>query len=232
MNESAFATLVPTSRQRLARGIAMSTVLLFFVPMRLVPIWYFGILDTLTLCGLVAVLCMNEGDASGLGFRATPLRGWSYWVKFSILAGLIVGAIALVYFGGVLWLGWPLHVRRVDPQDFGSAFVNMCLNAPLYEEIVFRSLLVMAVYPTLGDRGTIVFSGVVFALMHVMCGATSPENQIAGFFLTWAYLRSGSILVPMAMHSAGNAVAMMFQLGYCYWCPLLPTKVILNSSQT
>jgi len=68
-----------------------------------------------------------------------------------------------------------------------------------------------------GERGTILASGLVFALIHILRGNASPENQIAGFLLEWAFLRSGTILVPIAMHSAGNLIALGFQVGGWYW---------------
>lgn len=54
-------------------------------------------------------------------------------------------------------------------------------------DIVYRVHLIVAVLPTIGRRGSIIASGVIFALIHVLRGNPSPENQIAGFMLAWAY---------------------------------------------
>lgn len=35
----------------------------------------------------------------------------------------------------------------------------------------------------------------------------------------WAFLRSGTILVPLAMHSAGNLMALLAQVANWYWLP-------------
>jgi len=97
----------------------------------------------------------------------------------------------------------------------------MCFYAPLVEEIVFRSLLTAAVYPLIGQRGAIVVSGVVFAMIHVIGGNPGPDNQVAGFLLEWAFLRSGTILVPMAMHAAGNLIAFGIHIASWYWLSAL-----------
>ena len=85
----------------------------------------------------------------------------------------------------------------------------------------------MAIYPKLGDWGSIAVSGAVFALAHVYTGMATPENQFAGFFLAWAYLKSKSILVPIAMHSGGNLIAMVVQIS-CWEMTVQRTVLFVN----
>ncbi len=33
-----------------------------------------------------------------------------------------------------------------------------------------------------------------------------PDNLVAGFFVAWAYLRSETIVIPIALHALGNLV--------------------------
>jgi membrane protease YdiL (CAAX protease family) len=44
----------------------------------------------------------------------------------------------------------------------------------------------------------------------------SPENLVGGFFLAWAYLKSGGLAVPVLLHGLGNLVALASQVGA--WC--------------
>ena len=45
-----------------------------------------------------------------------------------------------------------------------------------------------------------------------------PDNLIAGFFLAWAFLKSGSIIVPLALHALGNLCALVSWVGmWWYW---------------
>lgn len=108
---------------------------------------------------------------------------------------------------------------RLAPEQRAWMFGWMCIRAPLLEELVFRSLLALAVQPTLGDRGTIIVGGLLFAVMHIIGGNPSPENQIGGFLLMWAFLRSGTILVPLAWHSAGNLCVYVGQIANWYVLP-------------
>jgi membrane protease YdiL (CAAX protease family) len=95
----------------------------------------------------------------------------------------------------------------------------MCVFAPVVEGLLFRSLLIFAVRPTLGDYGAIIASGLLFAAIHVIGGNPSPENQIAGFVFAWAYLRSGTILVPLSWHAAGNVLAFGAQVANWHFMP-------------
>jgi len=94
---------------------------------------------------------------------------------------------------------------------------HYCVDAPFYEELIFRSLLFVAVLPTIGGRCAVILSGVLFAAIHVLRGNPGPDNQIAGFMLAWAFLKSRTILVPIAMHSAGNFFAVGFHAA-CFYC--------------
>ena len=122
--------------------------------------------------------------------------------------------------GALLWLlGIPLPIPRIAPSR--NQFVFMTVYAPLLEEVTYRALLALAILPVLGERGTILVGGAIFAMMHVKHGNPGVDNQIAGFMLMWAYLRSGTLLVPLAMHAAGNCIAFLVQSAhFCGWLPL------------
>jgi membrane protease YdiL (CAAX protease family) len=169
----------------------------------------------LTLAALVAVLCLNDSDVPLLGMRFFPVQGWRYWGRMAVRFGFWIGVLCVAAGGVWMLLGHAIPIVRTPPSF--SAFFQMCMYAPIAEEIVYRSLLTVAIAPTLGERSTILASGLVFALIHILRGNASPENQIAGFLLEWAFLRSGTILVPIAMHSAGNLIALGFQVGGWYW---------------
>ena len=149
----------------------------------------------------------------------TPDGGWWRWCRIGLWIGLAIGVLAAGYFA-ILWmLKIPLPVPRTDPRHWLGSMVFMCIHAPIVEEVAYRSLLTFAVQPTLGDTATITVSGIVFAAAHVAGGVASPENQIAGFLLAWAFLRSGTILVPLLWHSAGNLVALGSQMASWHLLP-------------
>ena len=199
------------------RPIATRCVALLVVILDVVQIRFpLGIESSvLGLSGLVAVLCLNNGQADSLGLRLAPTQGWWYWCRLAAFFGFWIGLALFVYVGVWLSLGKALPVIRTYPSI--HALTWMCVQAPVTEEVIYRVLLLVAVLPTLGHRGSIVTSGVIFALIHVLRGNASPENQIAGFMLAWAYLKSGTILVPIAMHSGGNLIALGGQVAGWYF---------------
>ncbi len=204
-----------TDRQAsLIRAIALVVVVLDVVESR----YWLGIHPTLlALTGLVAVLCLGNGDITELGMRLTPVQGWRYWCRLAFWFGLLV-AVVLAIFAGV-WhtFGWTIPIYRTRPSV--EALIHMCVMAPVSEEIIFRGLLTLAILQTCGRLGTIAMSGIVFAAVHVLCGRASPENLLAGFLLAWAFLKSGTILVPIAMHSCGNFLALAAQVAAWYFYP-------------
>lgn len=42
--------------------------------------------------------------------------------------------------------------------------------------------------------------------------------MIGGFVLAWAYLKSGSIMIPIGLHSLGNLGLLAFNAAVAAWC--------------
>ena len=57
----------------------------------------------------------------------------------------------------------------------------------------------------------------LFGLLHVVYGNPGPDNLVAGFFLAWSFLKSGTIVVPVVLHSLGNACVFVAQVVTWYW---------------
>jgi membrane protease YdiL (CAAX protease family) len=162
--------------------------------------------------GLAGLLLLAGRDPHSLGLRLRPERGYLHWAKVGLVLLLFVGAALGGYFLGAHLAGReiPLFVR--NPAGSWHAFRSMCLEAPLVEEAVYRFVLCAALVPVLRGWSTVLVSGFAFAGLHFLYGNVSPENQIGGFLLAWAYLRSGSVVVPLAFHSIGNLVVLLGQV--------------------
>jgi membrane protease YdiL (CAAX protease family) len=91
--------------------------------------------------------------------------------------------------------------------------------APVAEELLFRGFALTAWRRTVGDRGAIVRSSVVFVLAHVLFvggdgfGEAASLAFVAGiarvpvaFALGWLYVRTGSLWGPIGLHAAYNAI--------------------------
>lgn len=84
--------------------------------------------------------------------------------------------------------------------------------APLVEETVFRGFVYGVVKRFTDPIFAAVTSSALFALAHFHLGSAVPLFVLALGF-TGAYERTGSLLVPMAMHAMFNALS----LGALFW---------------
>lgn len=171
----------------------------------------------LALAGVVAILTVDNCSATPMGLRLSPIQGWWYWIRLGIQFGLMILMLLGMYVALCRACGWKIPTYPVPPAEVSSRFYWMCIYSPLTEEIIYRSFWTTAVLRTCGERWTIFLGGLLFALAHVLRGIPSPENQVAGFMLGWALLKSGTILVSLAMHSAGNLSALLSQIATWYW---------------
>ncbi len=87
----------------------------------------------------------------------------------------------------------------------------MCIIYPVLEELLFRMILCVPI-AAWSPKAAIIASGAAFAVAHFVGGNPGPDNFVAGYFLVWAYLKSGTIVVPILLHACGNAIALGFQV--------------------
>ena len=200
------------SRGVMVRSIAFAIVILSLIETR----YWMGIsYALLALVGVVSILSLDQGSSVALGFSPRPIQGWGYWFRLALWFAMLIGLVAIASW--IVWKanGWKVPIYQTSPSI--ETFVFMCIDAPVSEEILFRSLLTLAILPTLGEWGTILAGGFLFSLLHVLHGNPGPDNQIAGFMLGWAYIKSKTILVPLAMHAGGNLMALGFQVAAWYF---------------
>jgi CAAX protease family protein len=56
-----------------------------------------------------------------------------------------------------------------------------------------------------------------FAALHLIYGNPSPENLAGGLFLARVYLKSEGLALPILLHSLGNLLALLMQVGAWFW---------------
>lgn len=177
------------------------------------PHRYWLILAVLPLFFLV------QGDRHSLGLTLRPIQGWRHWGMWSVAAATLIGLFCAFVLAIVHLLGMRLHIPAFPLEQFPEHFLFSCVKIPLLEEAIYRILFCVPAVVLIGERGAIVANGLVFALLHIMYENPSPDNQIAGFIFAYAYLKSGSILVPLALHAIGNSFGLIFlmtawEMGY------------------
>ena len=109
-----------------------------------------------------------------------------------------------------------LHLNFTDISfDFGDgiggfivSFVSLCIFAPIFEEIIFRS----AVYrhtEIMGQSFAVVFSAIVFALMHGNLEQL-PYTFVMGLGFAYLFAKTRSLLIPMLLHFLTNTTTVIF----------------------
>lgn len=78
-----------------------------------------------------------------------------------------------------------------------------CLLAPVFEELMFRSLLLDWLRNRFSNGRAIIVSAVLFAVMHVYPIAM-PYAFLAGLILGWLRLRTGSTVNTLFVHVLNN----------------------------
>ncbi len=157
------------------------------------------------LAATAALLALARGDRESVGLRFAPAQGWRWWLKATLVVGVVFGMALVAWFA----LEWALKgsvdvVRAPYSLDLADV-VHGLLVAPLVEEPLYRVALCVPLAALVDRRIAIVASGVAFALLHVRYGNAGPTNMLAGFVLGWAFVKSRSLALPMLLHALGNA---------------------------
>ncbi len=85
------------------------------------------------------------------------------------------------------------------------AILVAALVAPVSEEILFRGLLLPLAARSLGVLGAVVITSALFAAMHLFIPALVPLFVVS-LACSFAYIYTGSILTPIALHSIFNSI--------------------------
>ncbi len=152
----------------------------------------------------------------------TPLKGWLQWGLFP------VGSAFLKAFRGwlmvmplVLITGWLMN-SLIGDQGGSNPLLELVLGsknsmalflliittvvvAPLFEEVVFRGVLLPVLAREFGLTWGVVISALVFALAHLSVGEL-PPLMVLGLGLALLRLSSGRLFPCVLMHSLWNGV--------------------------
>lgn len=169
------------------------------------------------LLGLGVYLYLVQGDLPSVGLCVTPAQSWRYWFRAVLVIGFVVAGLIIAW--AAVWhlLGYELLVHTTPPHALGATFLHMCVLAPLLEETSYRLLICVPIAAWGCPRLAVAVSGLLFAALHLVYGNPSPENLLGGLFLAWAYLKSGTICLPLLLHSVGNLCVLLSQLAAWYW---------------
>ncbi len=132
----------------------------------------------------------------------------------------IVGGLIFMFAGNVLSVMYFNIVMRLFPNtfnaltdaitkstytgSFASIFCTIAIVPAVCEELLFRGAIQGSLGTLKKPMARVLLTGILFGLFHIDL-IRIPFAVIMGIILSYAYLRSGSIFVPIVMHFANNA---------------------------
>ena len=156
------------------------------------------------------------GLSSGLANALRGMLGGAVFAGPVILVTALVAAVAAQIAGAV-------PASPLPPTGTASGLilhlVAGAIVAPVAEELLFRGFALTAWRRTVGARGAIIRSSIVFVLAHVLFvggdtfGDAAAMAFVAGvarfpvaIALGWLFVRTGSLWGPIGLHAAYNAI--------------------------
>ena len=129
-----------------------------------------------------------------------------------IWLGITVATLVLLGLIGVLFDRPAVHEQWAELYK-ASAIIPLLvlavIAAPLFEESLFRGFLFAGWSQSkLGVTGTIILTAVLFTALHAQYDLFDlGQVLVLGILLGVARYRSGTLVVPIAMHALTNALA-------------------------
>lgn len=121
---------------------------------------------------------------------------------FNLIGVFIISIIGLEVMDPVSSL-----VANISGYDIIVLFINLCIVAPIFEELLFRKWILNRLRP-LGSKKAIFVSSILFAFLHMNISQGVYAFGI-GLILGYMAVKSGSIKVPIITHMFINFVGGM-----------------------
>ena len=141
-------------------------------------------------------------------------------VIFCIISSMCAN-ILISYFSTYIWM--PIYTffsQNTQSQnvilpknafEFLVDIIFICLMPAIFEEILFRGVVLTKYEKIYGSKKAIVMCGIVFALMHNNVGSLVPQFLV-GIFLSYIVFKFNSIYMGMIAHFTNNCVTLIIQL--------------------
>ena len=133
-------------------------------------------------------------------------KGWLTIVPFVLLTSLVINSLIDNQNGSNPLLEIVLNNKNY--LSFIILFVTTTLLAPLFEEIIFRGVLLPTLSRDFGIILGIIISAFIFALAHLSLGEM-PPLFVLGIGLGITRIVSGSLLSSVIMHSLWNGLTFL-----------------------
>jgi len=152
--------------------------------------------------------------------HTTMTKGrWAKYLSITACFQLITVVFTAILLT-IVYLVFEEHIRELfsffpmtDVEDVRPSllvyilfFINICILAPIYEEMLFRGILLRRFTLRWSPQKSIIVSSIIFGIIHL-----NPINAVFAFalgcVLGYAYLKTKNIVIPILLHSFNNFLA-------------------------
>ena len=145
------------------------------------------------------------------GVRRCPLKARD--LSRAIAAGLALATLLYIGFeliGEVTGMSDPRDGWSRSGAPLWEQVLFGCVVAPFAEEFIFRGFLFTGISNSRGVIASAVISSVFFAATHGYSLTGTLDITGFGLLMCWLYRRTGTLLVPMGVHSLTNALLLFY----------------------
>jgi uncharacterized protein len=158
--------------------------------------------------------------------RQSPGRGLRIGLGLAIPAWLAASLLAVLVALGLRQIGLDPETgvvqQALEVINPVVAVLTVVIIGPIAEEVFFRGVVFNAWLREYGYRQALVGSGLLFGLVHMSMVGFVPF-VLLGILLAVVYRRTGSLMAPIALHVAFNAISVGLALLAQYGVIGLPT---------
>lgn len=109
------------------------------------------------------------------------------------------------------WFGEPPRIEPPTQAAILFAFIAVCVQPGVMEELFFRYLGLGTLRGIMGDHAAVAVSSMIFGLAHIYAPLSIPILTVVGLGLGYVRLYSGSLLLPMLLHAFHNACVLWME---------------------
>lgn len=197
-----------------------------------------GIIAQLVISWLI-VWFFEKGDLSCLGWRPTKKRLLQFVLFFFVSAACAtLGFLLRMYIAEERWM-----INPVADAALILKGVWFTLKSVLFEELIFRGVLLYILIKKAGVGKAIIISGITFGIYHWFSHELwgNPQMMVIefvvtgamGLILAYGYSKSYSLYIPVAIHLGWNIVQMVIfsgnTIGNQLFVEVLPKPIITVS---
>lgn len=157
----------------------------------------------------VLVWLIEKKDLGVLGFHPTKQRVSDFFLFFFITAACAASGFFMRMYFGERWV--------LNPALTGKLFLDGLwwnVKSVLYEELIFRGVLLYILIKRLGATRAIIISSIAFGIYHWFSYEIIGDVEkmiiifivtgVIGLLYAWIYVRTASLYIVCAMHISWN----------------------------